>query len=131
MSWDVFVQDWGSYESLDVIPDNFEPQPIGLRQDIIRKIIEAEPTADFSDPSWGMIENENFSIEVNLGDSEMLNGFSLHVRGNGHALGCIANILVKLNLKGATGDSTEFFDIEKHRDSLVSWISFRDQIIKE
>ena len=131
MSWDIFVQDWGNYKSLNEIPDDFKPHPIGKRQEIIEKIAEAEPTVDFSDPAWGRIDNEHFSLEINLGDSEILNGFALHVRGDEYVLGCIANILDKLDLKGADGGSPDFFDKEKYRKNLLEWIEYKNQILKK
>ncbi|TPN87409.1 hypothetical protein [Aquimarina algicola] len=67
MSWDLFVQDWGKYETLDEIPDSFKPKFIGKRSEIIKKIKVIEPMVNFSDTSWGILENEFFSIEFNMG----------------------------------------------------------------
>ncbi len=39
--------------SVSDIPDDFEPQPLGNRVDLIDAIREAAPSVDFSDPSWG------------------------------------------------------------------------------
>ena len=66
MSWDLFVQDWGNFESLDDISNDFEPQSIGKRSEVIDNIKAAEPTIDFSNPSWGILENEQFTIEFNM-----------------------------------------------------------------
>jgi len=131
MSWDIFVQDWGDYKSLDEIPNDFKPQPIGIRQELITKIVNAEPTVDFSDPTWGIIDNEHFSIEINMGHNEIVTSFALHVRGDDYVLGCIANILDKLNLRGADGSTPDFFDLEKSRKNLNDWIKYRDHIIKK
>ena len=54
MSWDVFVQDFPDVGTLEEMPDDFEPKTIGKRQDVINKIKEVVPFADFSDPSWGI-----------------------------------------------------------------------------
>ncbi|WP_375587442.1 hypothetical protein [Flagellimonas aurea] len=59
MSWDLFVQDWGDFDSLDEIADDFEPKTIGLRSEIIDKIKTVEPTVDFSNPSWGYWRTDN------------------------------------------------------------------------
>ena len=111
MSWDLHVQDWGDVNSLDEIPDDFNPQAIGKRSEIIRKMKEVEPTIDFSDPCWGKLDNEHFSIEFNMGDEEELYSFAMHVRGNELALPCIGNILAQLNLKAADGSTPNFFDM--------------------
>jgi len=129
MSWDLFVQDWGDFDSLDEISDDFEPKSIGKRSEIINRIKTVEPTVDFSNPSCGILENGQFSIEFNLGDSEVLKGFSMHVRGNKLSAPCIGNILDHLNLRASDGASPLFFDVEKSKGDLQKWIDYRDSIL--
>ena len=129
MSWDLFVQDWGEFDSLEEIPDDFEPKPLGRRIDIIETVKNTEPTIDFTDPSWGLLENKLFSIEFNMGDSEILESFVMHVRGNELALPCIGNILNELNLKATGGSTPNFFDVEKSKKDLQQWIDYRNSII--
>ncbi|MEO1032723.1 MAG: hypothetical protein AAFX55_15025 [Bacteroidota bacterium] len=131
MSWNLFVQDWGDYKSLDEIPDDFSPKSIGKRTEIIQQIQEAEPTADFTDPSWGTLENDNFSIEFNMGNNEISNGFVMHVRGNEMVHSCIGNILEALNLKATDGSTPYFFDIDKSKENLSQWIAYRNQLLKK
>lgn len=131
MSWDLFVQDWGDVNSLDEIPDDFNPRPIGNRSEIIDKMKEAEPTIDFSDPSWGRLDNDQFSIEFNMGDKEILDGFTMHVRGNEMAIPCIANILSELGLKAADGSSPNFFDIERSKNDMQKWIVYRNSLLNK
>ncbi|USD25796.1 hypothetical protein [Flagellimonas marinaquae] len=129
MSWDLFVQDWGDFDSLDEIADDFEPKSIGFRSEIIDKIKTVEPTVDFSNPSWGILENGQFSIEFNMGESEDFNGFVMHIRGNELAMPCIGNILSSLELKASDGSSPFFFDVEKSKGDLQKWIDYRDSIL--
>ena len=131
MSWDLFVQDWGVASSLDEIPNDFEPKPIGNRSTIIAQIIEVEPTADFSDPSWGKLCNEHISIEFNMGEDEILKGFAMHIRGDELAIPCIANILSKLNFKAASGSSSKFFDSENAKADMSKWIEYRNKIMNK
>lgn len=129
MSWDLFVQDWGNARTLEEIPDDFQPQPIGNRTDIIRTILSAEPTVNFTDKSWGILENDQFYIEFNMGDDELLNSFAMHVRGNKLAIPCIANILRELNLRATDGSTPEFFNIEEGTKQLQNWIDYRNKIM--
>ncbi|MBO0320663.1 hypothetical protein J0X14_00020 [Muricauda sp. CAU 1633] len=129
MSWDLFVQDWGDFDSLDEIADDFEPKSIGMRSEIIDKIKTVEPTVDFSNPSWGILENGQFSIEFNMGESEDFNSFVMHIRGNELAMPCIGNILSSLKLKASDGSSPFFFDVEKSKGDLQKWIDYRDSIL--
>ncbi|WP_299534150.1 hypothetical protein [Ulvibacterium sp.] len=128
MSWDLYVQDWGDFDSLEQIPDDFEPKPIGNRSELIDKIKVAEPTVDFTNPSWGLLENEFFSIEFNMGDSELSDGFVMHVRGNELAIPCIGNILDSLDLKAADGFTPDFFDVEKFKKDMKKWAAYRNSI---
>ncbi|RKN81035.1 hypothetical protein [Ulvibacterium marinum] len=131
MSWDLYVQDWGDFDSLEQIPGDFEPKPIGNRSELIDKIEVAEPTVDFTNPSWGLLENEFFSIEFNMGDSELSDGFVMHVRGNELAIPCIGNILDSLNLKAADGSTPEFFDVVKSKKNMKKWIDYRNSILNK
>jgi hypothetical protein len=131
MSWDIFVQDLPRDAATVVdIPPHFEPSPIGKRADIIAKIKEIVPAADFSDPSWGVIEGESWSIEVNIGKSEICKGFALHVRGGDEAVAVVAAILDHLDLRALDGQTGEFFTPGPEAlDSFRRWRAFRDRVI--
>jgi hypothetical protein len=87
MSWDVFFQDLpAGIRSIDEIPDDFQPGPIGSRADVLAAIRAAVPDVDFTDPTWGVVERDGFSIEVNIRADDPVHSFALHVRGGGAAL---------------------------------------------
>lgn len=130
MSWDLYVQDWGNYETLSEIPDDFIPQPIGRRQAIIDRIQQVEPTVDFSDPSWGKLENDRFSIEFNMGKTEELYSFAMHVRGSTLAVACIGNILSHLGLRAADGKDDQFFNTKEAGEKMAAWLSYRNSILE-
>ena len=110
MSWDIFVQDLPrEAKSVADIPADFKPAPIGKRSMIVEKIREVVPTADFSDPSWGRIDGDGWSIEVNMGMKEDCDGFALHVRGRDAAVGVVARILQYLNLRALDSQTGELF----------------------
>src|SRR5258708_5699610 len=113
MSWDIFVQDIppGISAAADM-PDDFVPKSLGPRCVIIDKIRTVVPNADFTDPTWGRIDAPDFSIEVNLGDNEEVDGFALHVRGGDMAAFVVADILEQLGLRAFDMDSdTGLFSI--------------------
>lgn len=122
------MQDWGTAKTLDDTPDDFQPQPIGRRSTIIEQIQAVEPSANFTDQSWGTIENDQFSIEFNMGEDEVLGSFALHVRGNELAIPCIGNILKHLGLRAADGSNGEFFDNDTATEKMQAWMEFRDRI---
>ena len=100
MSWDIFAMDTPpGVQSVSEIPDDFRPQSLGSRSAVITRIQQIVPTADFSDPSWGLIDGDDWSIEVNLGKDEACDGFALHVRGDEAAVGAVASILDGLGIR--------------------------------
>lgn len=132
MSWDIFVLDLPrDAQRIEDVPDDFKPGPIGKRSEIIRKIQEVIPTADFSDPCWGVIDIDDWSIEVSMGKEEECNDFAHLVRGGAGAVGAVAAILEKLNLRGSDpGSETGFFVADKESvESFKRWAEYRDSII--
>jgi hypothetical protein len=65
VSWDLFIQDYPK-EAVTIkdVPEDWTPKPFGTRREIIRKIKEVAPNADFSGRSCGYIDGEDFSIEI-------------------------------------------------------------------
>lgn len=132
MSWDIFVQDFPmEAKTIDEIPDDFSSKPIGGRDEIIAKIKEIIPTANFSDKAWGIIETPDFSIEVNLGKEEILTGLAFHIHGGNEAAACIVDILRHLNLRAVDSGSGDFFDMNQPAEGLQKWRAYRDQILAE
>ncbi len=137
MSWDIFVQDIP--KDVKRIGDmhekysNFKPSPIGTRSEIIKKIKEIFPEANFSNPSWGVIEGVGFSIEVNMGDQEECDGFAFHVRGGDIATFVIYDILESLDLRAFDPTSeTGLFEIAPNAvASLQRWRQYRSKVLKE
>ena len=137
MSWDIFVQEIP--EDVKQISDmhekysKFKPSPIGMRSEIIKKIKKVVPEANFSDPSWGTIDGDGFSIEVNMGDKEECNGFAFHVRGGEAAAFVICDILEKLGLRALDPNSeTGLFEIGPDAiNSLHQWRQYRNKVLKE
>jgi hypothetical protein len=130
MSWDIFVQDLpADARSVDDIPSDFRPAPIGKRSTLIEKIKEVVPIADFSDPSWGRIDGDGWSIEVNMGNEEDCSSFALHIRGGDTAVGVVAEILQHLRLRALDTQAGGFFTADAGAiDSFRKWRAYRDQI---
>jgi hypothetical protein len=110
MSWDIIAQDLPqSATSVEEIPDCFQLQPIGNRSQLIAQIRYVVPQADFTDPSWDIIEGDDSSIEVSTGDAEVCESIAFHVRGGDGAIGAVAAILDELKFRAIDCQSSEFF----------------------
>lgn len=132
MSWDISVQDLPvGVDKVENIPDDFEPQNLGSRQEIIAKILAIIPDVDFGNPSWGILNTDDYSIEFNMGDDVVCDGFMLHVRGGGEAAELIDILLAKMNLRALDCCEGDFFRLEKATQSFEDWQEFRDQVIND
>jgi len=131
MSWDIFVMDMPSdITSVGEIPSDFRPRSMGSRSAIISKIKEIIPTADFSNPSWGLVLGDDWSIEVNIGEDEECDGFALHVRGGDAAVGAVASILDGLGIRAIDSQTGEFFVSGPSAiESFRKWRAYRDHVV--
>lgn len=132
MSWDIFVADFPKDAlTLDDVPEGFEGGPLMARRELIERVIEVVPEADFSNPTWATIEGPDYSIEINVGDEDPVRSFAFHVRGGDLAVGVVAAILEHLGLRAVdTGrDDGGFFDPDSAQDGLRRWRAYRDQVV--
>lgn len=130
MSWDLFVMELpDGVQSVQDIPRDYQPAVIGTRSELVQKIREIISTADFNDPSWGHIDGETYSIEVNIGKADMVRSFALHVRGGDQAVEAIAKLLDHLGLKAIVGGDGSIFTPENAVESFRRWRAYRDQVV--
>jgi hypothetical protein len=130
MSWDIFAVNVPLvYESVEEIPSGFKPKPLGKRSTVIAKIKRTVPTADFSDPSRGLIERDGWSIELDMGDDEICQDFAFHVRGDGdEAVEVVARILDGLGIRGFDPQAGKlFFPGPSAIASFNEWRALRDK----
>jgi hypothetical protein len=131
MSWDIFIQDLPEVKSLADIPDDFCPKPIGKRADLIRRIQEVAPMADFSNPPLGTLDADNFSIEFSLGEEKEVYCIACFIRGASGGGACIAAILQHLGLKAVDTATGEFFDLNDPELGFEIWRAYKDKSIKK
>jgi hypothetical protein len=132
MSWNIFVQDIPpSAKSVSEVPDDFEPQPLGSRADIIARIREVVPNVDFTACSWGKLDGPDFSIEVSLGNLERIDSFAFHIRGGDLAAIVVASILRHLGYRALDPSSPSgIFELDGDSAAgLQRWRRYRDSIV--
>jgi len=132
MSWDIYILNFpASAKTMADVPRDFQPQPLGPRGDLIAKIRDVFPDADFSNPDWGVFDGDGFSIEFGMGEKDICEHISLMIRGGGSPIPLIAALLDRLQLRGIDCQTGEFFDVEAARASFGSWQQYRDQFIRK
>lgn len=133
MSWDVLVlnapQDVGSTDDLD---DETEFPPLGPAAELRARLQAELPELNLSDPTWGELGGDGWSIELNLGRDDPIHSFMLHVRGSGDdALPMINRIAAVTGgraldfstgdfLRGGPSDVTGWHEFQQFRDRVVS-----------
>lgn len=84
MSWDVLLLRLPAHiTSVDQIPDDFAPPPLGQRQGVLAAVSRTIPEADLSDPTWGELLGPSWSMELNIGSRDPVDSIMLHIRGSG------------------------------------------------
>ncbi len=129
MSWDICIQDIPDVSAVADIPKGFKPKILGRRGDLIKKIQAFLPSADFSDPSWGLYEDGLTSIEFNMGKNEICESIMLHVRGGKDPNNLVAQILKYLGLKGFDMQEGEIFGVKDPKKSFLNWKSWKDSTL--
>ncbi len=88
MSWDIFViaserPPTPATELPDEESDSAEEgQPLGTCETVRRKLSVIAPKIDWSDPAWGVLLQDDYSIEFNMGEADPCTSMMLHVRGS-------------------------------------------------
>lgn len=128
MSWDVLLMK----EKFDLrdVPDDYEPQKLGNRDDLILQLQSIISEIDYTDKSWGILDMPEYSIEFNTGNNEQVDSIMLHIRGGGDPLPLIKLICDSCNFAALDCSVGDFMDLENL--SSGSWIKFqeyRDKVI--
>jgi len=131
MSWDVSICKFPQhYATVDEIPSDQMPIPLGTRAEIHRAVLEVFPGTDWKGPVWGVWDSEYGAIEFNLGDSDPLEGFMLHVRAGAEVVGGIVQLCIDNGWQGVDLNTGEFVEVvEDPEQGLELWRAFRDRIL--
>lgn len=132
MSWDIFVQQLpDAATSVDDIPDDFVPGPLGPRDEVITGIHDVFPNVDFSEPTWGQVEEDGFSIEIDIDSRDPVTSFALHVRGDAAGAPAVAALLERLGCRALDPQSpTGIFDAATAPESHARWQRYRKFVVE-
>jgi hypothetical protein len=122
MSWDLFIQHLpASAITVDDVPDDFSPLPLGSRAEVVSAIVTVFPEADTSDPSWVTFETPMYSIVFATTAEEPVTAMTLHVRGDESVVPGIAALVEKLGARAVDSWTGEFFDPVTAVESIRRW----------
>jgi len=130
MSWDVVLVNAPQGLTVQEIPRDFVPPPLGPATELLDRLRAALPDLNLSDPTWGNLDSPDWSIEFNIGREDPVESIMLHVRGGGDVVEVIQRAARALGCRALDGSSGEFIedggadgwaDFQAYRDSLP-WV---------
>jgi hypothetical protein len=133
MSWDVHVIRLDRpAESVEDLPQDFVPPPIGASDDVRAAISKSFPATDWTDPSWGVCDREGFALEFSLGRDEPVDSFGILVHGSGDPVTPLLHMCAANDWQALDVQTGEFLDPRTpERSSWAKFCEWRDRVIKE
>ena len=131
MSWDVLVL---NYEGSPPADDDMEEEsdllgkPAAVRKAISRHL----EGVDWSEPTWGIYEGEDFTIEFSMGKNDPVDAIMLHVRGAGDAIAAMLQFANPNKWSLFDCSTSEFLDPENpSSEGWEGFQEFRDKAMKK
>jgi len=133
MSWDVLIMK-EKYD-FDAPEENQSGiAPLGKRDEIIKKLTHCIPNLDYRDETWGILNDEGYSIEFNTGDEEIADTIMLHIRGGGTVMDTIQLVCETLDAYALNTSDCTYIDFKQPDRAQESWEQFqqyRDKVINK
>jgi hypothetical protein len=129
MSWDVIL--------MNVLPDKTisydfsdDLSDLGPRSQVLSTLAALFPNIDFTDPMWGFLESDGYSIQFNIGDRDPVEMITLHIHGSDSVIGVIKQICEHTRWRAFDTTTGDFIDFEKQPAAgLTQWRTYRDKVV--
>lgn len=134
MSWDVLLMRFpDDAVSVEDLSEDDAPPPIGPVAEVLDRIRAAFPGADLSDPTWGILqdEDEGWSMELGIGAQDPVESVMLHIRGGGDPVTTARRLARVLDCRALDCSDGEFFSDEGGGESWEEFQAYRDQVLGE
>ena len=66
---------------------------MGSLSEVRDRLTETAPDINWSDPKWGVLDREGFSIEFSIGNEDPCTGFALHIVGGADACSVVEALI--------------------------------------
>ena len=112
MSWDIFIQDLPDVRSMAEVPLDFNPRPIGDRDELVARIKEAIPFAEEQDSDWLFVKGDDIdlSIQLHFEEAGVVRYMVAHVHSGDQSAACVGALLRHLGLRAHDTATGELFD---------------------
>lgn len=125
MSWDIVLLK----SKIDISDKQAQPECMGEKIVLIEEFEKNFSLVDFSNKTWGVFNDGQTSIEINIGTNEKVYSIMLHVRGGGDPFDFIKKTCDYFKWSALDGSTGEYFDLASPpRESWERWKKYRDKI---
>ncbi|MEZ4705755.1 MAG: hypothetical protein R3A44_01035 [Caldilineaceae bacterium] len=128
MSWDVILMNVPSnVRSISELED--ELPILGSKIEVLSILSSALPSINLSDPTWGVMDGDNFSIEFSIGDKDPIQTIMLFVRGSDDAVRVIEKVCQYSGWRALDTSLGDFISFEENPAAgLQQWRAYRNQV---
>jgi hypothetical protein len=86
MGWDILILNVPNHNQ--TVPDLTDTPvvPLGTRTEVIRAIQSAFPESDVSDPSWIVVDDKNYSLQISVYQGDPVEAVMINIHGDTGAL---------------------------------------------
>ena len=132
MSWDVILLDLPpEVTSISELEDDFGSE-LGPVAAVRGTLVRLFPQIDFTDPEWGILEAEDYSIEFSVDADDPCTSIMLHVRGTENALEPIRRVCAETGWKAFDCSDGELMDWDGDPGrGLREWRAYRTQTMPD
>ncbi len=129
MSWDVFIQHLPlSARRVTDIPDEYEGEVLGTRDEVIAKVLAKFPDADFSDLSWGTLVRDDYSIDICVNGDDVATAITLHVRGADAAVDAVNILIAAVGARALDSWTGEIYEPAIALHSIRRWRAYLQEM---
>ncbi|RKP55566.1 hypothetical protein D7Z26_10310 [Cohnella endophytica] len=131
MSWDVsFMKFPNAIKELEDLNEDVI-ESMGNYNEVASILVEIFPDLDFTDPTWGVLERTDYSIEFNMPEEDNVTSFMLHIRGNQGAIEALRSIHKRTGWKAVEG-SEGILNLDLNPEKgLIEWQEYRNAMINQ
>ena len=131
MAWGGIIADFGTAVSVDELPRNFAPEPLGLKHEIVAILESTFPDGDHS-PEATQVIGEGYSLElrhgIHVNDHGGVEAISVRINGEPAVFARLRQLCEQLGARlfdNQSGDLVDFSD--SAISSLERFNQFRDR----
>lgn len=122
----------GDPPPIDQMGDEDRPRMMGTSNEVRSKIDAHLSGIDWSDPTWGIYDGNGFSFEFSMREEEEKDGFMVHVRGGGDAIGALIQFAEPNKWSLLDCSTGEFIDPDDPSpEGWEGFQAFRDKVIDQ